>query len=321
MQDLANSLLAPQYFRHIVGAMDRFTEMEIFTAIVEEGGFTGAAKKLGLSKSAVSKHITALEGRLGASLLNRTTRQVSPTEVGHDFYTKSKQILKDTNGAEELVRSMQSEPQGTIRITAAMDFGVNQLADKFSRFLEAHPKIKIELSLENRFVDILSEGFDLAFRIGTLSDSTLKARKLAESQTYILASPEYIKNNGKPKTVEELSQHNLLHYTNTRGDNFWRLNDKNGQTHHIPAKSAFTVNDGATLLNAARSGLGLVQLPCFVYVDALKDGSLVKVLPDIQPVIMGVYCVYPAGDYTQPKIRALIDFMVEEFKGKGLENW
>ena len=301
--------------------MDRFTEMEVFTAIVEQGGFTGAANKLGLSKSAVSKHITALEGRLGATLLNRTTRQVNPTEVGMQFYNQSKQILKETKNAEEQVSSMQSEPQGTLRISAANDFGVNQLAHRISGFLKQYPKVKVDLDLDNRFVDIVAENFDLAFRIGNLSDSTLKARKLAETQTCIMASPEYIKAHGAPKTVEELNQHHLLHYANSRGDGFWRVTDTAGQTHQIQVNSAFTVNDGATLLNAAIEGVGLAMLPCFIYSDAMKAGKLRKVLPDFQPLILGLYCVYPPADYTQPKIRAMIDFMVQEFKDAGIENW
>ena len=301
--------------------MDKFTELEIFTTIIEQGGFTGAANKLGLSKSAVSKHITALEGRLGATLLNRTTRQVSPTEVGQEFYLKSKQILKDMGSAESIVSSMQSEAQGTIKISAANDFGVNQLAAKIGRFLKQYPKVKVDLDLDNRFVDILAEGFDLAFRIGSLSDSSLKARKLAETQTCILASPDYLKEHGTPQSIEDLADHRLLHYTNSRGEQIWRLTDKTGQEHQVPANTSFSVNDGATLLNAAKEGLGLSNLPCFIYTDAMKRGELVKVLPDNQPLIMGLYCVYPPGDYTQPKIRAMIDFMVSEFKGKGREVW
>ncbi|MEM7241947.1 MAG: LysR family transcriptional regulator [Pseudomonadota bacterium] len=301
--------------------MDRFTEMDVFTAIVEEGGFTGAARKLGLSKSAVSKHITALEGRLGATLLNRTTRQVNPTEVGQQFYTQAKSILKDTRDAEDLVSSMQSEPMGLLRISAANDFGVNQLAKPISKFLCSYPKIQVDLTLDNRFVDILAEGIDLAFRIGTLSDSSLKARKLAETQSVILAAPSYIEKHGMPQSIADLAQHNLLHYANSKGDHFWRLKDESGQMVQVPVKTSFTVNDGKTLMEAAIEGVGLTMLPCFVYTDAFRAGKLVKVLPNLKPNILGVYAVYPPGDFMQPKLRAMIDFMITEFRDKGRENW
>ena len=301
--------------------MDRFSELEVFTSIIEQGSFTDAARKLGLSKSVVSKQITALEARLGVTLLNRTTRQVQPTEIGEEFYRQSKSVLSNLQLAEEYVSSQQSTIRGKLRITAANDFGVNQLADPVSKFLCEHSDVKIEMKLENQFVDIVAENFDLAFRIGNLSDSSLKARKIAETQTSVLASPDYIKKHGAPRSLAEIVEHDVLQYSNMQGESVWRVSDSVGQIQHIPINANFTVNDGKSLLKAAIAGVGLTILPCFVYTEALKSGQLVKILPEFEPATMGVYIVYPPSDYIPPKTRAFIDFMVTAFKGKGMENW
>jgi len=301
--------------------MDRFNELEVFTSIIEQGSFTDAARKMGLSKSVVSKQITALEARLGVTLLNRTTRQVQPTEIGEEFYRQSKSVLSDLQLAEEYVSSQQANIRGKLRITAANDFGVNQLVEPVSKFLCAHKDVKVEMELNNKFVDILADNFDLAIRIGNLSDSTLKARKIAETKTSVLASPKYIEQHGQPKTIAEIVEHDVLHYSNMQGDGVWRINDAAGQIQHIPVNANLTVNDGKSLLKAAVEGVGLTILPCFVYTDAVKSGELVKILPNFALAKMGVYIVYPPSDYVPPKTRAFIDFMVEAFKGKGLENW
>lgn len=301
--------------------MDRMTEMEVFVAIVDQGGFTGAANKLRMSKSAVSKHIAALEARLGVTLLNRTTRRVSLTDIGLSYYEKSLRALETVRDADLMVTSMQSAPQGTLRMSAASEFGSDQLVGALTPFLKQYPDVNIRMTLDNRIVDILAEDFDLAIRVGNLTDSSLKARKIATTQLAIVGSCEYFKTNGRPESIDDLAHHQLLHYSTDKTNNFWRVPAQSGEERQFRANSSLTVNDGRSLLTAAKAGLGLAYLPCFTYAQAVHEGRLQKVLTKLKMPILGVYVVYPPADYTQPKLRTFIDFMVDHFKGKGNEVW
>lgn len=203
--------------------MDRLTEMEAFATVVDQGGFTDAAKKMGISKSAVSKHVSSLEARLGARLLNRTTRRVSPTEIGLAYYDRACRVLNDAGEADALVTSMQSAPSGLLRISVATDFGVNHLSPVLSEFLGDFPDITVNMVLNNRYVELISEGFDMAVRIGELEDSTLRARKLTETTKRMIASPEYFEKYGRPEKIDDLNDHKLLHYSNQSSGNVWKL--------------------------------------------------------------------------------------------------
>src|SRR5690606_37136031 len=192
--------------------MDRLTEMEAFATVVEQGGFTDAAKKMGISKSAVSKHVSALEARLGARLLNRTTRRVSPTEIGLAYYDRARRVLNDAGEADALVTSMQSAPSGLLRISVATDFGVNLPSPILGDFLLEYPDITVNMVLNNRYVELISEGFDMAIRVGELEDSTLRARKLTETVKRMVGSPSYFEKYGRPTKIDDLNEHKLLHY-------------------------------------------------------------------------------------------------------------
>jgi DNA-binding transcriptional LysR family regulator len=301
--------------------MDRLTEMEAFASVVDLGGFTDAARKMGLSKSAISKHVSSLEARLGARLLNRTTRRVSPTEIGLAYYDKARQVLDDAGEADAMVTSMQSTPRGSLRLSATSDFGVNHISKALGAFLNRYPEINVNMVLSDRNVDLLSEGFDLAIRIGEMQDSSLRARKLADTSMRVIGSPKYFYEHGVPQKIDDLAQHKLLHFSNQSSGNSWKITSASGEKRLIRAGGALTVNDGQSLLQAAEAGLGIAYLPSFLYHEAVEYGRLKAVLPDLPVEQLGIHVVYPPGLYTQPKLRAFIDFLVEHFKNKGPEDW
>ena len=301
--------------------MDRLTEMEAFATVVDQGGFTDAAKKMGISKSAVSKHVSSLEARLGARLLNRTTRRVSPTEIGLAYYDRARRVLNDAGEADALVSSMQSAPSGLLRISVATDFGVNHLSPILGEFLHQYQDITVNMVLNNRYVELISEGFDMAVRIGELEDSTLRARRLTETSKRMVAAPSYFEKYGRPEKIDDLNEHNLLHYSNAAAANVWKITAPSGEKRQVRTSGWLTVNDGQSLLNAAVSGLGIAYLPSFLYDDAMKDGLVEEALPDLPVEKQGIYAVYPPGRFTQPKVRAFIDFLVREFADKGPDKW
>jgi DNA-binding transcriptional LysR family regulator len=301
--------------------MDRLTEMEAFATVVDQGGFTDAAKKMGISKSAVSKHVSALEARLGARLLNRTTRRVSPTEIGLAYYDRARRVLNDAGEADALVTSMQTAPSGLLRISVATDFGVNHLSPVLGDFLQDYPGVTVNMVLNNRYVELISEGFDMAVRIGELEDSTLRARKLAETTRKMIAAPSYFAQFGRPERIDDLNGHKLLHYSNQANAAVWRITAPSGEKRQVRTAGWLTVNDGQSLLNACISGLGIAYLPAFLYADALRKGLVEEAIPELPVEVQGIYAVYPPGRFTQPKVRAFIDFLVEAFADKGPESW
>ncbi len=301
--------------------MDRLTEMEAFATVVDQGGFTDAARKMGISKSAVSKHVSSLEARLGARLLNRTTRRVSPTEIGLAYYDRARRVLTDAGEADALVTSMQSAPSGLLRISVATDFGVNHLSPILGDFLSQHEDITVDMVLNNRHVELISEGFDMAIRVGEMEDSSLRARKFSETCRRMIASPEYFERYGRPVRIDDLNEHKLLHYSNNSAGNLWRITAPSGEKRQVRTAGWLTVNDGQSLLNAAVSGLGIAYLPNYLYADALKAGLVQEAIPDLPKEMLGIYAVYPPGRFTQPKVRAFIDFLVTSFAGRTPDSW
>ncbi len=301
--------------------MDRLTEMEAFATVVDQGGFTDAARKMGISKSAVSKHVSSLEARLGARLLNRTTRRVSPTEIGLVYYDRARRVLNDAGEADSIVSAMQSAPSGLLRMSVATDFGVSLLSPVLDEFLAAYPEISVNMVLKNRYVELISEGFDLAIRLGELEDSTLRARRITETTQRLIAAPAYFANHGRPARIDDLTEHRLLHYSNQASANVWKITAPSGEERQVRGTGWLTVNDGQSLLNAAIKGLGIAYLPSFLYHGALARGLVEDVIPDLPRTTLGIYAVYPPGRFTQPKVRAFIDFMVAKFAEKGPDNW
>ncbi|MER2508034.1 LysR family transcriptional regulator [Amaricoccus sp.] len=301
--------------------MDRLTEMEAFVQVVDHGGFTEAARKMGLSKSAVSKHVSALESRLAVRLLNRTTRRVSPTEVGLAYYDRARTVLTDASEADSMVTAMQATPKGSLRISVPVSFGINQLSAAVAKFLLAYPEVDIQMVLDDRFVELIAEGYDMAIRVGVLEDSSLKARKLAETTRILVAAPDYLARMGTPVTFDDLHEHQLLHYTHLATGNFWRLRGPSGEERQIRVGGRLTANNGDSLMRAAEAGIGIALLPSFVLGDALASGRLIEVLAERAGDTIGIYALYPEGKFTQPKLRAFIDFLAEHFKGMGPVAW
>ena len=301
--------------------MDRLTEMEAFATVVDQGGFTDAAKKMGISKSAVSKHVSALEARLGARLLNRTTRRVSPTEIGLAYYDRARRVLNDAGEADALVTSMQSAPSGLLRVSVATDFGVNLLSPILGEFLKEYPDISINMVLNNRYVELISEGFDMAIRMGELEDSTLRARRLCETTKRMVGSPAYFQKFGRPQRIDDLNDHKLLHYSNQASGNVWKISAPSGEKRQVRTAGWLTVNDGQSLLQAATAGLGIAYLPSFLYAEAMAQGLVEDAIPDLPKETLGIYAVYPPGRFTQPKVRAFIDFLAASFADKGPDSW
>ena len=301
--------------------MDRLAEMEAFVQVVNHGGFTDAAKRMGLSKSAVSKHVSALEARLAVRLLNRTTRRVSPTRVGLAYYDRARVVLDDAAEADLMVTAMQATPKGSLRISVPVSFGTNQVSTAVARFLCAYPEVDVHMVHDDRYVELVAEGYDMAVRVGVLEDSSLKARKLAEADRVLVAAPDYLSRMGTPRTLEDLNDHRLLHYTHLATGNFWRLRGRSGEERQIRVGGRLTANNGDSLLKAAEAGLGIALLPSFILGDAVAEGRLAEVLPGRDPDRVGIFALYPEGRFTQPKLRALIDFLAGHFKGMGPTSW
>lgn len=297
--------------------MDRLTEMEVFVRVVETAGFTEAGKRLGLSKSAVSKHISALETRLGARLLNRTTRRVSPTEIGLAYLDKAKIALNAASDADAMATAMQGAPVGELRISAPLSFGVRYVAPALASFLTTYRDVSARLEFDDKHVELVAEGFDLAIRIGELPDSTLMARKLAETDMIICAAPDYLERNGAPQTIDDLADHDLLHYSLLASGTSWRLRSARGEERTIRAGGRLSINNGDALAQAARDGLGLILTPSFICAEDIASGALIEVLTTHRPAPIGIYAVYPAGKYPQPKLRVFIDHLTDSFRGKG----
>ncbi len=301
--------------------MDRLSEMEAFVNVVDHGGFTGAANRMGISKSAVSKNVAALENRLGARLLNRTTRRVSATEIGLNYYDRAKRVLGDASAADEMVTAMQSSPRGELKISMPVSFGQRYMAGAISEFLTEHPDVSIDTRLNDSFVDLIADGYDLAVRIGALPDSSLRARKVAETRPAIVASPGYLEANGTPKSIDDLNGHMLLYYSVLSSGNYWKVFSKTGEERLIRSGGRLMANNGDVLKDAAVNGLGIAILPCFFVEKDLKDGTLIPILEDTPQPKLGIHVVYPPGLYIQPKTRAFIDHLSAYFKAKAANGW
>ncbi len=287
--------------------MDRLTSMSVFVMVVDQASFSAAAEKLKLSRASVSKHIVALENCLGGRLLNRTTRRISLTEAGQAYYQRCKQILDDVVEAECVVTGFSSEPRGLLRVNAPMSFGTKQLAGIVATFCQMHPAIDVELSLNDRFIDVVEEGYDLVIRITQLKESSLIARRLAPCRRVLCASPDYLKLQGQPVEPADLEQHTCLHYAYFEGGTNWVLNGPGGE-HRVRIHPQLTANNGDVLYAAARQGLGIALLPTFIVGDAIRAGNLDVILPAYQPPEINIYAVYASRKHLSAKVRAFIDF-------------
>lgn len=292
--------------------MDTLSGFSVFTKVVETGGFSAAARELNMSKSAVSKHIAKLEERLGVRLLNRTTRKLSPTEVGTTFYERARRIVQDVEDTEQAVSALHMEPRGTLRLNVPMTFGYRHVAPALAGFIERYPDINIDMVLNDRVVDLLDEGFDAAIRIARLPDSTLIAKKLAPMRLVTCASPAYWEKHGRPKTPADLKDHNCLIYSYLASENEWPFKGKEGPT-SVKVSGNIRANNGDALKAAAIEGVGVVVVPTFIIGDEFQSGRLEAVLADYVETDLAIYAVYPHNRYLSAKVRAFVDFLADQF--------
>ncbi len=292
--------------------MDRLDDMMAFIKVVDTKSFTSAAERLNLSKSVVSRRIAELENRLGARLLNRTTRKLSLTEVGQAYYERCIRIIADLEEAEQAVADLHAAPRGRLKVNAPVSFGLLHLAKAVAEFLERYPSIEIEMDLNDRYVDLIDEGYDVAVRIGRLRDSSLIAKRLAPNRQVVCASPAYLEKHGTPQTPDELSNHNCLIYTNIPTAEQWqfRINDA---MRSVRVSGSLRTNNGDLLREAAIAGAGIIVLPTFLCGEALSKGQLQCLLLDYSMAETSVFAVYPQNRHLSPKVRVFVDFLAERF--------
>jgi DNA-binding transcriptional LysR family regulator len=292
--------------------MDKLSAMNAFAKVVATRSFAEAGRRLGVTRSAISKAVMDLERSLGARLLDRTTRRVSPTEAGLAYYERCVAILAQVEETEMQISRLHDEPRGVLKINAPMSFGLLYLAEAVADFMALHGDLHVELTLDDRFIDPLAEGVDVTLRIGTLTDSSLIARRLAASRRVVVASPDYIGRHGKPESVADLSRHRCFSYGHATVLQRWQLTEA-GKPISVPIAAALSSNNGDVLRAAALRGNGLTVLPTFMVGPDIKDGRLVVVLPNNQPTELGIYALYAPNRYLAAKTRVFIDFLVERF--------
>ncbi len=301
--------------------MEGFGAIPIFVAVVENDGFSAAARKLGVSTSAVSKRINQLEQHLGVRLLHRTTRKLSLTEAGERYFEHAVQALTAAGQANDAVTEMQGEPQGKLKISSPMSFGRLHVAPLIPKLMRRYPKLRIDLVMDDRKVDLVAEGFDVAIRsaFGSLPASTLIARRLAPLRHALCASPSYIDRHGLPGTPAELIEHNCLLFSYSSDANEWTLQGE-GEPERVSVSGSYRVNNSEAILEALKQGIGIGRLPTFVAGPDLKSGRLVEVLESYRFPDHTFYAVFPEREYLPAKVRAFLDFAIEYF-GNGRPYW
>jgi DNA-binding transcriptional LysR family regulator len=293
--------------------LDRVISMQVFARVATLGSFSAAARALDLSQTMVTKHVAALEGRLGVKLLHRSTRRLVLTEGGRNYLAACERILSEIEEAEASASLDRIEPRGTLRLNVPLTFGFRHIAPALAEFNRLHPAVAFDLGLADRYVDLIEEGWDLAIRIGRLKDSSLVARRLADCRTVVCAAPSYLKEHGTPQTLDDLSRHNCLGYTlpSVIGANRWSFGLDGDMV--VPIQGNLRANNGDALLAAALAGQGLIYQPTFIVGDSLRDGSLVPVLGGYPTYRPGIHAVLPSGRQAPAKVRAFIEFLSRRF--------
>jgi DNA-binding transcriptional LysR family regulator len=293
--------------------MDRLAAIEAFVRVAECGSFSKAAERLHSSKSVVSRQVGALEAELGARLLHRTTRALTLTEAGRSYFAQAARILADLAEANASVGQLQAAPRGRLHVSAPMSFGFLHLAPAVPDFLDRYPDVEIELAMNDRYVDLVDEGFDMAVRIGKLEDSSLVARKLAPARRTVCAAPAYLQARGVPGSPDDLKAHECLCYSNVGPSQEWRFVRPDGRPWPVEVRGRLHANNGDALRAAALRGFGLAVLPSFLVGRDFQSGALVSVLEAFMPQDSAVYAVYPHARHLSPKVRAFVDFLAERF--------
>jgi DNA-binding transcriptional LysR family regulator len=295
--------------------VDRFLAMSIFAQVVEQGHLSRAAERLGLSTSAVSRHLAELEAHLDVRLLNRTTRRLSLTESGQLFYERCVQLLADLEEAEIVVTSGAVVPRGTLKLTCSITWGIRHLAPAIAAFVERFPGLRFEIELSDRAVDIVDEGIDLAIRIGDIGSQSLIGRKIGAMQLVCCAAPAYLAAKGTPQRPEELAKHACLTYAYSASGNTWRFRGTDGSEHLVRATGNVHANNGQMLATLAAAGMGIALEPDFIVAPELQRGTLLPLLAGYTPSGAGIYAVYASRRLLSAKVRAFVDFLASHFAG------
>jgi len=295
--------------------MGQLEDMDAFVRVVEAGGITRAAEQMGVAKSAVSRRLVELEGRLGVQLVQRTTRQSSLTEAGRGYYERALQILADVNELNATTSDTKAQLEGGLKIAVPLSFGLQHLVPAINAFVDAHPKLVIHLDFSYRQVDLVEEGFDLAIRIAELQDSTLIARRIAPIRFALCASRAYLESNGPPTMPQDLKDHDALQYALLSGSS-WKFISPQGRQVTAPIRVRMRANNGEFLRDAAVDGQGIARLPTFIVWREIECGELVPLMTDHAIEPLNAYAIYPQTRHLSQRVRALIDFLVKRFEGE-----
>lgn len=290
--------------------MDRFDAMTAFIAVCDTHSLTGAARRLGLSASVISRQIAALESRLGARLFHRTTRQISLTDAGARYLERVRRILGDLDEAERAAQSDRTEPSGRLSITAPLIFGRLHVAPLLALFVQRYPKVSVEVMLSDRFVNLVEEGHDLAIRIGHLPDSQLIARRFGETRRALVASPSYLARAGVPQHPDDLLHHDTIAFMPGSPPVDWHFSAADADL-RVSLAPRFLTNSGDTAIALALDGAGIARVLYYQVRDAVRDGRLVEVLAPFAPAPMPIHAVYPSARFLSGKVRSLIELMGE----------
>lgn len=296
--------------------MDRFADMQMLVSVVEAGSISAAAERLNLAKSAVSRRLAELEARLGVSLIHRTTRRLNLTDSGRAYYARCVAILADVEEAESAVSQAHGALRGTLKVALPLAFGLLHLALLIQAFMTEHPDVRFELDFNDRQIDLMQEGFDLAIRIATLADSSLIARRLAPIRHVVCASPDYLTRHGTPQSAADLGQHVCLAYSNVRDPGPWNFRGPDGESGQVRVPVRLAASSGEFLMRAAIAGEGLVQLPSFYVHEALRTRQLLPLLTDHVWPELAAYAVYPPTRHLSSRVRAFIDFLADRLAGE-----
>lgn len=295
--------------------MDRFQEMSVFAAVVDAGSFVGAAQALEMSKPAVSRHVAELEARLGVRLLHRTTRRLSLTEEGEVFHARCRELLDELGEAEAEITSRTGKAAGQLKVSAPVSFGLLHLAPLWAGFMSRHPDVVLDVTLSDRMVDLVEEGFDAAIRIARLPSSSLVSRKLSSTRLVLCASPRYLKTHGTPRHPSDLAKHTVLAYSLLSSGESWEFDGPDGHV-AVKVQPRMRTNSGDTCRAVALQHLGIIIQPSFLVAEELRSGALVEVMPRWRSLEFGIYAVYPSRKHVPPKVRLLIDHLVAALKKK-----
>lgn len=290
--------------------MDRIDAMNVFVAVADQQGFAPAARKLGLSTSAVTRMVAALEDKVGARLLQRTTRSVTLTDVGTRYLERARRILADIEEAEASTRAERTQPSGRLVISAPLVFGRLHVRPLVTAYLERYPDVSAELRLSDRMINLVEDGIDIAVRVGELADSTLVARHIGDMRRLTVASPDYLKRRGMPQTPLDLAGHDLIQFTSTSSLSDWRFVD-NGREVRVPRTSRFATNSADAAIQHAEQGGGVALVLAYQAADAIAHGRLQVLLGDYEPPPSPIHLVYPTSRLLSAKVRAFVDTVVE----------